>query len=120
MDRAARNTKGGREMNVDTGCKVRKVTWTLPPLLTREQSPTDAASTPFCLRHFFFLRDLCQRALRKGKRKGQRVDGEVEKKRSERLERMREMGGARRLLAPSDVRLARVLVAHDSSHLGKS
>lgn len=53
MDRAARNTKGGREMNVDTGCKVRKVTWTLPPLLTREQSPTDAASTPFCLRHFF-------------------------------------------------------------------
>lgn len=65
-----------------------------------------------------------QRALRKRKGRGRaggwEVEDEEEEKKSERLERMKGMRGARKLLAPSDVRLARVLVARDSSHLGKS
>lgn len=55
-----------------------------------------------------------------GKEEDESVETAEEKK-SEGLQR--DEGNERReeaLLAPSDVRLARVLVARDSSHLGKS
>lgn len=53
----ARDTKDGREMNVDTECKVRKVTWTLLPPLTREQPYTGLAHPSVSA--IFLLRDLC-------------------------------------------------------------
>lgn len=68
----------------------------------------------------FFPAGSVPESAQEGKKKRTTRGWRSGEKRSERLERMREMRGARRLLAPSDVRLARVLVAHDSSHLGKS